>query len=385
MAYDPDALVAAARQSTGLEDFGAESYREGLGILCESLSAEAQLNGFGQMALPGAIIGALANRLKVTDWIKTHPEVLTEKIENPFVVVGIFRAGTTLCSYLLEKDSRHRPLYRWEASDSTPPPTPDTISADPRIAATRAQMAMVDQINPRLRVVQSEEPDGPTECISITGQDFRSSIWEAMANIPHYGRWLSTVDHTSAYDYYKRALQLLQSGGVRKRWTLKAPNHAMHLDQLVRVLPGARIVLLHRDPVSVVTSACSLITTLTGTFSDADHKAYIAEQWTGMLARSVDAIEKFRAARPDVLIADVRYADLMADPIAAMRRVYGQFGDTIEGQPEEAMRVHIASRPQGKHGKHSYGVSEFGLDAGAIMERFKPYIQKYDIALEGKA
>jgi hypothetical protein len=68
-----------------------------------------------------------------------------------------------------------------------------------------------------------------------------------------------------------------------------------------------------------------------------------------------------------------------------MRRVYSQFGDTIEGQPEEAMRVHIASRPQGKHGKHSYGASEFGLDAGAIMERFKPYIQKYDIALEGKA
>ena len=49
------------------------------------------------------------------------------------------------------------------------------------------------------------------------------------------------------------------------------------------------------------------------------------------------------------------------------------------------MRKHIASRPQGKHGAHSYGAAEFGLDAGAILERFKPYIQKYDITLEGKA
>lgn len=385
MAYDPDALAAAARQSTGLDDFGGDSYREGLGLLCRSLTEEAQLNGFGQMALPGAIIGALSNRLKVVDWIKTHPDVLNEKIDDPFVVVGIFRAGTTLFSYLLEKDARHRPLYRWEASDSVPPPTPETIATDPRIEATRAQMAIVDQINPRMKVVQSEEPDGPTECISVTGQDFRSSIWEAMANIPTYGRWLATADHSSAYDYYKRVLQLLQSGGVRKRWTLKAPNHALHLDQLVRVLPSARLVLLHRDPAAVVTSACSLITTLTGTFSDADHKAYIAEQWTDMLARSVDAIERFRAARPDVQIVDVRYADLMADPIATMKRVYAAFGDTIEGQPEAAMRAHIASRPQGKHGKHSYGAAEFGLDAGAILERFRPYIQRYDIALEGKA
>lgn len=385
MAFDPDALVAAARQSTGLEDLGGDSWREGLEVLCRSLSNEAQLNGFGQMALPGAIIGALSNRLKVTNWIKTHPDVLNEKIENPFVVVGIFRAGTTLFSYLLEKDERHRPLYRWEASDSTPPPTPEGIAADPRIDATRAQMAIVDQFNPRMKVVQSEEPDGPTECISVTGQDFKSTVWEAMANIPEYGRWLAAADQTATYDYYKRVLQLLQSGGVRKRWTLKAPSHALQLEQLVRVLPGARLVLLHRDPVSVVTSACSLITTLTGTFSDAARKTYIAEQWVETLARSYEAIERFRAARPDVLIADVRYADLMRDPIATMRRVYGQFGDTIEGQPEAAMRKHLESRPQGKHGKHDYGASEFGLNAGAILERFKPYIQRYDIELEGKA
>ena len=85
------------------------------------------------------------------------------------------------------------------------------------------------------------------------------------------------------------------------------------------------------------------------------------------------------------LVHQGKASDLMRDPLATMRRVYGQFGDTIEGQPEAAMRKHLESRPQGKHGKHDYGASEFGLNTGAILERFKPYIQKYDIELEGKA
>src|ERR1700742_198604 len=99
----PGALIEAACAQTGLTDFGGDSFREGLGVLCESISAEAQLNDFGKMALPGAIVGALSNRLKVTDWIKRHPGVADEEIESPLVVVGMFRAGTTLLTYLLEQ------------------------------------------------------------------------------------------------------------------------------------------------------------------------------------------------------------------------------------------------------------------------------------------
>src|SRR5579862_3563662 len=126
MQIRPEGLIAAACEQTRLDDFGSDSFREGLQVLCDSLSAEAQLNPIGSQVVPGAVLACLTNRLKVVDWVKRHPQVSAEHIEAPFVVVGMFRAGTTFLSHLLEKDARHRPLLRWEAGDSVPPPAPET-------------------------------------------------------------------------------------------------------------------------------------------------------------------------------------------------------------------------------------------------------------------
>jgi hypothetical protein len=381
----PDVLIAAAREQTGLNDFGDGSFREGLDVFCESAASEAQLNQIGEAVVPGALLACLMNRLRVVDWVKRHPEVSDESIRAPFVVVGMFRAGTTFLSYLLEKDPRHRPLLRWEAGDSVPPPTPATSSTDARIAAARTAMAMLDQINPRVRLVQSEEADGPTECISVLNQDFKSLLWEAMANVPTYGRWLQTTDHQSAYDYHRTVLRLLQSGGVRGRWSLKSPHHALHLDALTSVYPDARLVLMHRDPVVLCASVCSLITTLTKTFSDADHRRYIADHWTDMLARSIDAVDTFRNAHRDRLIVDVHYADLVRDPLGTIRRVYAAFGDELDGRALRAMAEYVESHPKGRFGHHAYDVAEFGLDAELITDRFRRYVEHYDIPLEQSA
>ena len=379
---NPDALIATACEQTGLDDFGGDSFREGLAIYCESAATEARLNAFGETAIPGAILGALTNRLRITDWMQRHPDVANERIEAPVIVIGMFRAGTTLLSYLLEKDPAHRPLFRWEAGDCIPPPTPETIATDPRISATRATMKMMEQIDARNKVVQSEEPEGPTECISVMNQDFKSLVFEAMTNVPTYGNWLKTADMRSAYDLHKRVLQTLQSGGVRGRWSLKAPAHALHLDVLTAVYPDARLILMHRDPLVVVTSACSLITTLTKTFSDADHKRYIASHWTDMLARSVTAIDNFRDANPATRIVDVQYRELAADPTATMRRIYSAFGEELAGPALTAMDAHMASHPKGRFGRHGYDPAEFGLEAGAVAEQFRPYVERYGIPLE---
>ncbi len=379
---DPAALLAGACQQTGLEDFGSPGFREGLEVLCRAAGEEAQLNTIGTMAVPGAILGSLTNRLRVTDWVKRHPAVREERIEAPLVVIGLFRAGTTLVSYLLEKDARHRPLLRWEAGASVPPPTPATLRSDPRIEATRAQMAMLDQINPRMRVVQSEEPDGPTECIAVLNQQFKSLTWEAMANMPSYGRWLQHTDHRDAYEYHHLVLQLLQSGGVRGRWSLKSPHHAMHLEALHAVYPDARMVLMHRDPVVLCASVCSLIRTITRTFSDADHSGYIARHWTELLARSIEGVEAFRAAHPQCRIVDVHYAELVRDPLATLHRIYRAFGDELDEAALKAMNDHVASHPKGRFGQHQYRLAEFGLDAGEIAERFRPYVQRYAVERE---
>lgn len=94
-------------------------------------------------------------------------------------------------SYVLEKDSASRPLLRWEANDSALP-SPGDHRNDARVEGMRVAAAMMDAINPRIKVVQSEEADGPTECISVLSQDFKSLLWEALASVPAYGEWLRT-------------------------------------------------------------------------------------------------------------------------------------------------------------------------------------------------
>jgi hypothetical protein len=381
-AFDPEALLDAARTATGLDDFGPETFRPGLDALCASLAGDAQLNDLGTVAVPGMIVGSLSNRLRVFDWIAAHPEVREERIDAPIVVVGMFRAGTTLLSRLFDQDPRNRALLMWEAGDSVPPPTPADHRTGPRVDAVHASNAMLAEINPQIEVVHHEQADEATECITVMGQDFKSLTYEAIANVPGYDEWLLGVDQRSAYEYHRSVLQVLQSDGVRGRWTLKSPHHAIALEHLTAVYPDARLVLLHRDPVVLSASVCSLISTLSSTFTDADHGAYIASHWPSMLEESVRRIETFRAAHPEHPIVDVQYADLVTDPAGTVASIYRAVGDELDDTGARAIAAYVEAHPRGEFGAHRYDVSQYGLDAGALAERFVAYTDRYAVPRE---
>ena len=378
----PDEFLAEAGRQTGLDDFGADDFREGLAVYCESVFRQAKLNEVGEMAVRGNIVANLANRLRVVDWAARYPDVAGERIDAPLIVIGMFRAGTTFLSNLFDQDRRNRPLLRWEAGDSVPPPTPANFRSGPRVDAVRASADALEQLNPKMAVVHHEEAAGPTECIAVMSQDFKSLSWEAITNVPTYGQWLRDVDQRSAYEYHRLVLQVLQHGGVRGRWTLKSPHHAIALDALTAVYPDARLVLLHRDPVVLCASVCSLIGTLSGTFSDADHRPYIAEHWTAMLETSVSRIDTFRAAHPERPILDVQYDDLVQKPVDTVARIYDFAGDVLSDEVRGAIESYVAANGKGKFGVHRYHLDDFGLNEDEVADRFGSYVARYDISLE---
>jgi hypothetical protein len=378
----PEELLAEACSETGLDDFGRDDFREGLAVYCESVLSEAKLNDIGVIAVRGNIVANLANRLRVVDWVARHPDVADERIDAPLFVIGMFRAGTTFLSSLLDQDRRNRPLLRWEAGDSVPPPTPANARSGPRVDAVRASADMLEQLNPKMAAIHHEEADGPTECIAVMSQDFKSLSWEAISNVPTYGRWLHDVDQRSAYEYHRLVLQVLQHGGVKGRWTLKSPHHAIALDALTAVYPDARLVLLHRDPVVLCASVCSLIGTLSGTFSDADHRRYIAQHWTAMLETSVRRIDAFRDAHPEHPILDVQYDDLTQAPVETVAGIYDAIGDSLSEEARTAIDSYVAANGRAKFGAHGYDLAEFGLDAAEVAERFASYVARYDISHE---
>ena len=146
----PQQLMDQAVAETGFDDFGPDGFRSGLEVYCESASTEAQLNEFGELVVGTYLTENLKRRLGVINWAKTHPAVHEEEIEAPIIVIGLFRAGTTLLSYLLDQDVENRSLLNWEAADNVPPPTPDNWRSGPRVDAARAMAELANQMNPDL-------------------------------------------------------------------------------------------------------------------------------------------------------------------------------------------------------------------------------------------
>jgi len=380
--FEIETLLAQARERTGLGDFGDASFRDGLERLLDGLEAEAGLSPLGRAAAEAMLASQLANRLRIEDWWRRHPELASERIERPLFIVGMSRSGTTALSHLLACDPANRSLLHWEAADSVPPPETATYHSDPRFEAARKSADALAGLNPGFRAIHYDPPDMPVECLVSMAHHYVSLHFPSMYFVPRYARWVLGHDHESVYRWHRRLLQLLQS---RKpgRWQLKSPHHAVSLPALVAAFPGARIVLTHRDPAVCVASTASLVRSLSGSFSEARHEREVGALWTGLLAAMGEGIERFAASGYAHPIVHVPYAELTADPVGCVRRIYREIGEELSPAAEAAMRKHTGEHVQHRYGRHVYDPADFGLEQGALDERFASYRERFDVPREG--
>ena len=134
----PADLLDAASAKTGLDDFGDNSFREGLEILVRSFQEEAALNAVGESFIYPRIVGHLGQRLQIEDWYRRHPEIAEVELGRPLIGLGLPRTGSTALSFLLDEDPRARSLLQYESSQPCPPPS-TVVGIDPRLGtvATR--------------------------------------------------------------------------------------------------------------------------------------------------------------------------------------------------------------------------------------------------------
>jgi sulfotransferase family protein len=379
-----DELVARARERAGLEDLGADSWREGLGLLVETCESALGVNAGGREYVYGQIVDALWNRLRVVDYVKRHPQITDEPIERPLVVLGLPRTGTSLASYLLDQDPSRRSLLTWEAEDSIPPSTPDTLRTDPRCLAKKAEL---DVLAEGLRVanipmVHWDEADGPTECVFVQGQDFKSYLWEAFMPNTAYAEWLLQADMSSAYEYERTVLQVLQSQAPGT-WSLKMPSHAVHIEALLSAFPDVRIVWAHRDPFKSTASFLRLnylSRAVLGAPIDVD---VIVPNVLRQLKEHVDRPLATRRRIGDGRFFDLHYADLMRDPVAVMRSLYDWAGDDLCASTEKAMLGWLDAHPQDRYGVAPYSLEGSGVTRADLEPIFDGYLSVFDIELEG--
>ena len=380
MGSDIDRLLETASTATGgLDDFGDESFREGLGVFVTSGAEEGRLNAVGEAALEAMAVASLRTRLLVNDWHTTHTELRTTRVERPIFLIGLPRTGTTALSHLLSVDPANRSLLKWEVDEPVPPPAKEWRD-DPRFLAAAAAPDMLDMLNPGFKSIHHDPVDMPVECATLLGQHFTSLHLSTTFFLPSYMEWVCAADHSDAYRWHRSVLQVLQSesGG---RWQLKSPVHLVDPDALLAVYPDARFVVTHRDPIDIVASVCSLARSLGGTFSDADWTEYVRVTWPEVIGRLVDNQLAFRSAQEragnGAAFVDISYRDLVADPIASVARLYESLGEPFSDSAEDAMCEHSATHVKDRFGRHSYTLDDWELDRAALTERFAPYVERH--------
>lgn len=377
-----DELIDAARKATALQRFDSESFREGLGVLLLDAN-RVNYPPAGLERLRDAIVSALAARLKTTAYLEQRPELLKRPIERPVFVFGIPRTGTTLLNNLLATDPARRSPLTWEIDDPIPPPTTATLYSDARALARLEQERKLLAAHPDMGKYYRNSAIYPNECMFFIQSDFKALIWEARCKLRNYRDWLfQAADLTSTYQYHKRFLQLLQADapGV---WNLKQPSHGLWIDTLLKIYPDARLVWIHRDPLTATGSFCSLMRMSHRAFGLQPDIAWIVENYPWQAVEHANRIMNSRERLGHDRIVDVHYADLIRTPIPTMRALYKSLGDEFTAQAEAGMRGWLADNPQGKFGKHEYALAEFGLTPEKVRPMFERYLSHYQVESEG--
>jgi hypothetical protein len=381
-AFDEEALLSEARRTSGLDDYGGAAFRAPLRVLLHSLREEAPLNAAGIATMRTRILESLLTRLRAEDWIRRNPEIASEEIAAPIVVVGQTRTGTTMLHRLLASDPRHHGPLWWEVRFPAPLPGARWDTPDPRIAIAQAEIAAILAADPEQAAIHPWDALAPDEEIMLLEHAFMSHVPESFTNLPTYRTWLDAQDWAPAYWYLRRLLQFLQwqkrkRDALHERWVLKTPGHLGYLDTLLAVFPGALIVQTHRDPVQTIPSAASLNRSLWGLSNDHVDPVEVGRQWQQRMARSVARCLASRDRIPERQIADVWFQDALTNPVHEVERIYARFGIEMTREARAAMEQWLRENRRDKRPAHEYTLEEFGLSEADIQRDFAAYRRRF--------
>jgi len=373
-----DHLLDHTRESTGVTDPGDLGDGDWEGRLRALVAAvnRSDLHVVGRMLTREELLRALRTRFLLGDQRRRHPEIADEVIEAPIVITGPARSGTTILFELLALDPGLRSPV---ASDVIHPVLPAGTTEAQRAAMTEAEQELWADVQPEFASMHELRSDLPVECITITVPSLAGNHW--MMVMDELGDW--TLDIGADLAFHRAILQSLQFGQPPRQWVLKTPAYIFMLDDLFAAYPDASVIASHRDPARTMPSTVSTSAMVRWLRSDDVGLDGLSDLVGAIFG---DALNTFAARRADGSLpgvyGDVRFTDLMADPVAAIEGAYAQIGRDLLAEHAAAITRYLEAKPRGKHGAHQYTDAEWGFDATLLHTSMALYISAFDIALE---
>jgi hypothetical protein len=379
------AVLGEAMRRTGLKNFGPDDFHERLQIQLQSLEEDPYMGPVGCVGAFSDCVRFAANRLRLEDLLRRHPEILEVEIKRPIIIVGLPRSGTTHLLNLIAADTRLRSLPYWESLEPIPTrgegPGPDGL--DPRFVRCRENYTRVYALLPYLRNMHDMPPEHVHEEIELQALDFSNYVWEWIAYVPRWRDYYLSHDQTPHYRYLKKVLQALQWLRGPDRWILKSPQHLEQIGPLISTFPDATLAFTHRDPISVIASTITMCAYGSRLRCKRVDLAMIGDYWIERIERLLRSCVRDRERIPASQSIDVPFHEFMADEVGMVERIYEQAGLEMTLEARRGLDDFRANNPRGKFGRVIYDLpADFGKDPAELRMRFAFYFERFPVAAE---
>ena len=386
LVFEPTAMIDAARQKTGLDDFGPAGWQQGLGVVLQGLREGPEQSPLGKLTSHGAVLSFLENRLRLEGLIKRHPEILAVELEPPIVIAGLPRSGTTHLLNLFGADPRLRHLPWWEAlepvlDDSEKPAAGEV---DPRWTRAKAGIDARNQVLPHFDAMHEMTVDHVHEEIHLLGMDFGTMFFEniGVGGSPIYRDYYRSEDQTPHYQYLRRILQALSWLRGPRRWILKSPQHLEQFGPLTTVFPGATFVVTHRDPVSTVASFSTMAAYTTRMSAAKPDPVFLGHYWADRIEKMLRTCTRDRNLLPADRSLDVLFHEYMGSELDTVKKIYALAGMSFDADTKRRIDDYNTTHARGRFGRVVYDLADFALDGRELRERFRFYTDRFPVRLE---
>jgi len=176
-----------------------------------------------------------------------------------------------------------------------------------------------------------------------------------------------------AYMWFYKRLALKHGG---KPLVMKSPANAARLKLLTELFPQARFIYIARNPLAVFPSTVKLWRALystQGLHNPPQLDSWLDDYVLDMFVRLTEDFEEDKHLIPKDRLVELRYEDLVKDPIGTMRDIYARLGIGDFAAAEVPMRAYLDAQKE-------HRVSEYELPPELkrkVVERLGPYIDRY--------
>lgn len=378
---EAESLIRRALRRAGRSNFSDLSFVQPLNLLLKAYAEEADLSTFGRCAFRGDVQRCLANLLRLDMAEEEDPSIRARPIRSPVFITGMPRSATSFLHQLLSLDPANAVPRCWQLIYPYPLRS-RLLPFDPRKLLVDLELQLFRCMTPGLGALHELSADEPQECTDITAQVFQSLRFESTHRIPSYQAWIDRHGHRHAFLFHRRFLQHLDvqmpTGNGDRRWVLKSPDHVFTLDAIRTVYPDAKIVFLHRDPLSVIPSCVKLTERLHRPFTNHLDRQALGRQVTARLNQAADHMIAAASRLPDIL--HLYYREVVSRPLEAVRTLYRHSGMALSENTEQRMTEFLAR--QRRRTAPRYDFAMFGLDAGILRERFSAYVRHFAVPMD---